>query len=66
MPPDDRSMLDQDVAEVRRRLEGLLIELRSLGLDVEGSMEEYGTARDPEGTITRTVNINVTVWDRDQ
>ena len=66
MPPEDHSMLDEDVAEVRRRLEGLLVELRSLGLDVDGSIEEYGTARDPEGILTRTVNVNVTVWDRNE
>lgn len=62
---EDYSTLDADVAEVRRRLDAMIVELKSLGLDVEASTEEYGLARDPEGVMTRTVNISLTVWDRE-
>ena len=64
MATEDYSTLDADVAEVRRRLDALIVDLKSLGLDVEASTEEYGLARDPEGVMTRTVNISLTVWDR--
>ncbi len=65
MVSEDYSTLDADVAEVRRRLDAMIVELKSLGLDVEASTEEYGLARDPEGVMTRTVNISLTVWDRE-
>ena len=65
MAPDDFSTLDDDVAEVRRRVDALVVDLKSLGLDAEVSIEEYGLSRDPAGIMTRTVNFSVTVWQRD-
>ena len=65
MATEDYSTLDADVAEVRRRTDAMIVELKSLGLDVEASTEEYGLTRDAEGVMTRTVNISLTVWDRE-
>ena len=65
MATEDYSTLDADVAEVRRRTDAMIVELKSLGLDVEASIEEYGLTRDAEGVMTRTVNISLTVWDRE-
>ena len=65
MALDEYSAIDDDVAEVRRRVDAMVVDLKSLGLDVDVSIEEYGPAKDPEGILTRTVNFNVTVWQRD-
>ena len=65
MAPEEIPGIDSDVAEVRRRVDSLLLDLKSLGLDVEVSVEEYGPVKDPDGTITRTVSVNFIVWSRD-
>ena len=65
MAPEEYSAIDDDVAEVRRRVDALMVDLKSLGLDVDVSIEEYGPARDPEGIMTRTVSFSITVWHRD-
>ena len=65
MASEEFTVIDNDVAEVRRRVDALLLDLKSLGLDVEVSVEEYGPVKDPDGTLTRTVNVSFTVWNRD-
>ncbi|HCP22535.1 MAG TPA: hypothetical protein DIT90_00225 [Dehalococcoidia bacterium] len=58
MSTNDLSELDQDVNEVRRRVEALANDMRGLGMDLRVSAEEYGPERDSDGTITRTVSFN--------
>ena len=65
MAPEEFPGIDNDVAEVRRRVDSLLVDLKSLGLDVEVSAEEYGLVKDPDGTMTRTLSFSFTVWDRE-
>ena len=65
MASEEHLMIDADVAEVRRRVDALLVDLKSLGLDVEVSAEEYGPVKDPDGTMTRTVSVSFTVWRRE-
>ena len=65
MAPEEYPAIDNDVAEVRRRVDALLLDLKSLGLDVEVSTEEYGLVKDPDGTMTRTLSVSFTVWDRE-
>ena len=52
------SELDQDVAEVRRRVEALANDMRGLGMEVRLTSEEYGPERDFDGTITRTITFS--------
>ena len=58
MATNDQSELDQDVAEVRRRVEALANDIRGLGMELRVSAEEYGPERDFDGTITRTITFS--------
>ena len=58
MATNDQSDLDQDVAEVRRRVEALANDIRGLGMDLRVSAEEYGPERDFDGTVTRTITFS--------
>ena len=62
MATDDQSELDQDVAEVRRRVEALANDMRGLGLEVRVTAEEYGLERDFDGTVFRTVTFSFKVY----
>ena len=57
MATDDQSELDQDVAEVRRRVEALANDMRGLGMELRVTAEEYGLDRDFDGTATRTITF---------
>ena len=63
--PADYSTLNADVAELRRRMDSLVLDLKSLGLDIEVAAEEYGLTKAPDGSMTRTVNFSFTVWHRE-
>ncbi|HAA95544.1 MAG: hypothetical protein FI717_11890 [SAR202 cluster bacterium] len=65
MSTNDLSELDQDVNEVRRRVEALANDMRGLGMDLRVSAEEYGPERDSDGTITRTVSFNFKIAQQD-
>ena len=65
MATNDQSELDQDVAEVRRRVEALAHDMRGLGMDLRISTEEYGSERDFDGTITRTITFSFKVAQQD-
>ncbi len=65
MATNDQSELDQDVAEVRRRVEALANDMRGLGMDLRISTEEYGSERDFDGTITRTITFSFKVAQQD-
>ena len=58
MATNDQSELDQDVAEVRRRVEALANDMRGLGMELRISAEEYGPERDFDGTVTRTITFS--------
>ena len=58
MATNDQFELDQDVAEVRRRVEALANDMRGLGMDLRVSAEEYGSERDFDGTVTRTITFS--------
>ena len=57
--------IDEDVAEIRRRVDALTLDLQGLGLDIRAATEEYGPENNPEGGVSRTVTFSFTVWDRD-
>ncbi|MCH8801400.1 MAG: hypothetical protein IH963_10880 [Chloroflexi bacterium] len=61
MATNDQSELDQDLAEVRRRVEALANDMRGLGMDLRISAEEYGPERDFDGTVTRTITFSFKV-----
>ena len=65
MATNDQSELDQDIAEVRRRVEALANDIRGLGMDLRISTEEYGSERDFDGTITRTITFSFKVAQQD-
>ena len=65
MATNDQSELDQDVAEVRRRVEALANDMRGLGMEVRLTSEEYGPERDFDGTITRTINFSFKISQKD-
>ena len=65
MAPNDQSELDQDVAEVRRRVEALANDMRGLGMEVRLTSEEYGPERDFDGTITRTITFSFKISQQD-
>ena len=65
MATNDQSDLDQDVAEVRRRVEALANDIRGLGMDLRVSAEEYGPERDFDGTITRTITFSFKIAQQD-
>ncbi len=65
MATNDQSELDQDVAEVRRRVEALANDMRGLGMDLRLSAEEYGEERDFDGTITRTITFSFKIAQQD-
>ncbi|HIN36543.1 MAG TPA: hypothetical protein EYM77_02655 [Dehalococcoidia bacterium] len=65
MATNDQSELDQDVAEVRRRVEALANDMRGLGMEVRLTAEEYGPERDFDGTITRTITFSFKVSQQD-
>jgi len=65
MATDDRIELDQDIAEVRRRVEALANDMRGLGMELRISTEEYGSARDLDGTITRTITFSFKVSEQE-
>jgi hypothetical protein len=65
MATNDQSELDQDVAEVRRRVEALANDMRGLGMEVRLTSEEYGPERDFDGTITRTITFSFKVSQQD-
>ena len=65
MATNDQSELDQDIAEVRRRVEALANDMRGLGMDLRISSEEYGSERDFDGTITRTITFSFKVAEQD-
>ena len=65
MATNDQSELDQDVAEVRRRVEALANDMRGLGMDLRVSAEEYGPERDFDGTITRTITFSFKIAQQD-
>ena len=58
MATNDQPELDQDIAEVRRRVEGLANDMRGLGMELRWTSEEYGSERDFDGTITRTITFS--------
>ena len=61
MATDDLAELDQDVAEVRRRVEALANDMRGLGMELRFSSEEYGPEKDFDGTVTRTITFSFRV-----
>ncbi len=65
MATNDQSELDQDIAEVRRRVEALANDMRGLGMELRISTEEYGSERDFDGTITRTITFSFKVAQQD-
>ncbi|MCH7736668.1 MAG: hypothetical protein IH872_04610 [Chloroflexi bacterium] len=65
MATNDQSELDQDLAEVRRRVEALANDMRGLGMDLRLTTEEYGSERDIDGTVTRTVTFSFKVSQQD-
>ncbi len=65
MATNDQSELDQDVSEVRRRVEALANDMRGLGMELRISTEEYGSERDFDGTITRTITFSFKVAQQD-
>ncbi len=65
MATNDQSELDQDIAEVRRRVEALANDMRGLGMELKISTEEYGSERDFDGTITRTITFSFKVAQQD-
>ena len=65
MATNDQSELDQDVSEVRRRVEALANDMRGLGMDLRLSAEEYGEERDFDGTITRTITFSFKIAQQD-
>ncbi|NQW23549.1 MAG: hypothetical protein HQ475_08915 [SAR202 cluster bacterium] len=65
MATQGQSELDHDVYEVRRRVEALANDMRSLGMDLRISAEEYGPERDSDGTVTRTVTFNFKIGQQD-
>ena len=65
MTTNDQSDLDQDVAEVRRRVEALAKDMQGLGMDLRVSAEEYGLERDFDGTITRTITFSFKIAQQD-
>ena len=65
MATNDQSELDQDIAEVRRRVEALANDMRGLGMELRISTEEYGSERDFDGTITRTITFSFKVAEQD-
>ena len=65
MATNDQTELDQDVAEVRRRVEALANEMRGLGIDLRVSAEEYGPERDFDGTVTRTITFSFKIAQQD-
>ena len=65
MATNDQSELDQDVAEVRRRVEALANDMRGLGMEVRLTSEEYVSERDFDGTITRTITFSFKVSQQD-
>ncbi|MAF38219.1 MAG: hypothetical protein CL696_04930 [Chloroflexi bacterium] len=65
MATDDHTELDQDIAEVRRRVEALANDMRGLGMELRISTEEYGSERDSDGTITRTITFSFKVSEQD-
>ncbi|MCH8297298.1 MAG: hypothetical protein IH873_04465 [Chloroflexi bacterium] len=65
MATNDESELDQDVAEVRRRVEALANDMRGLGMELRVSAEEYGPERDFDGTITRTITFSFKIAQQD-
>ena len=58
-------MLDKDINEVRRRVEALANDMRGLGMELRLSTEEYGSERDFDGTITRSITFNFKVLQQD-
>ncbi len=65
MTTGDQSGIDEDVAEIRRKVDSLTLDLQGLGLDIRVSTEEYGPENNPEGGISRTLTFSFTVWDRE-
>ena len=65
MATNDQTELDQDIAEVRRRVEALANDMRGLGMELRLSAEEYGSERDSDGTITRTVTFSFKISQQD-
>ncbi len=65
MATNEQSELDQDVAEVRRRVEALANDIRGLGMDLRVSAEEYGPERDFDGTVTRTITFSFKIAQQD-
>ena len=65
MATNDESELDQDVAEVRRRVEALANDMRGLGMEVRLTAEEYGIDRDLDGTVTRTITFSFKISQQD-
>ena len=65
MATNDQSELDQDVAEVRRRVEALANDMRGLGMELRVSAEEYGPERDFDGTVTRTITFSFKIAQQD-
>ena len=65
MTTGDFSGIDEDVAEIRRKVDALSPELQGLGLDIRVSTEEYGLENNPAGGVSRTVTFSFTVWHRE-
>ena len=65
MTTADNLGIDEDVAEIRRRVDALTLDLQGLGLDIRVSTEEYGPENHPEGGVSRTLTFSFTVWDRE-
>ena len=65
MATNDQTELDQDVAEVRRRVDALANDMRGLGMEVLLTAEEYGIDRDLDGTVTRTITFSFKISQQD-
>jgi hypothetical protein len=65
MTTGDFSGIDEDVAEIRRKVDALSLELQGLGLDIRVSTEEYGLENNTDGGVSRTVTFSFTVWHRE-
>ena len=66
MATNNQPELDQDVAAVRRRVEALVNDMRGLGMELRVSVEEYGSERDFDGTVTRTITFSFKIAQQDE
>jgi hypothetical protein len=65
MATDDELELNNDINEVRRRVEALANDMRGLGMEIRLSTEEYGSEKDSDGTVTRSITFIFKVSQQD-